>query len=246
MEQLTGALSGARIHDADLTGAEFREVDLSGARFHGAVLVDVDIDGLIDKLVVNGVDVTPYVVSELDRRHPERHLLRSADPAELAQGWAMIGDQWAETTARLRALPVADQNARVDGEWSALETMRHLIFVYDAWFARSVLGLDAFHPMGLASEWVPHRDAMGLADVRPTLAEIQAVRAEQRERVAAFLAAATPDELQRTCTTTAGDAWPVDPTQRTVLACLHCVLDEEWAHLRFCERDLDRLADRAG
>jgi hypothetical protein len=245
MEELTGDLTGAVFRDADLTGAEFREVDLSGARFHGAVVVDVDIDGLVDRLVVNGVDVVPYVVGELDRRHPERPLLRSTDPAELARGWAVLDEQWSETMSRLQTLSVAEQNARVDGEWSALETLRHLVFVHDSWFTRAVLGEDAFHAMGLASDWIPHQDVMGLTPGEPGLAEIASVRAEQHQRVADFLASVTPDEMRRPCRSTGTPGWPLDPSERTVLACLHCILEEEWAHHRFCVRDLDTLADRA-
>src|SRR4028118_1089772 len=59
-----------RFDDEDLTGAEFRECDLSGARLVGVVMQDAEIDGLVTNLVVNGVQVMPYVEAELDRRHP--------------------------------------------------------------------------------------------------------------------------------------------------------------------------------
>ena len=35
--------------------------------------------------------------------------------------------------------------------------------------------------------------------------------------------------------------WPVDPEQHSVLACLHTLLEEEFAHHRYCIRDLDAL-----
>jgi hypothetical protein len=52
----------------DLTDAEFRECDLTRARMIGVVMRDAVIDGLVDNLVVNGVEVTSYVEAELDRR----------------------------------------------------------------------------------------------------------------------------------------------------------------------------------
>src|SRR5215213_7966689 len=125
-----------RFIDRDLTGPEFRECDLTGARLIGVVMQDVEIDGLVGKLVVNGVEVTGYVEAELDRRHPVRILLRSDDPAELREGWSRLRDDWAATYARLEASPDGTEHQRVDDEWSAVETLRHLVFVHDTWFRR--------------------------------------------------------------------------------------------------------------
>ena len=72
-----------RFDDEDLTGAEFRECDLSRVRMVGVVMQDAEIDGLVTNLVVNGVDVVPYVEAELDRRHPVRVLIRSDEPDDL-------------------------------------------------------------------------------------------------------------------------------------------------------------------
>src|SRR5215470_11237637 len=74
----------ARFEGQDLTDAEFRECDLTRARLIGVVMRDAVIDGLVTNLVVNGVEVMSYVEAELDRRHPVRRLIRSADPADLA------------------------------------------------------------------------------------------------------------------------------------------------------------------
>ena len=61
--------AGARFDRADLSGAQFFASDLSDARFQGAdmtrvtmrgvELVDVDIDGEIMNVTINGVDVGP-------------------------------------------------------------------------------------------------------------------------------------------------------------------------------------------
>ena len=43
----------------------FRDTDLSGSTFFHVFMNDVSIDGEIDRLVVNGVDVTDYVMEQL-------------------------------------------------------------------------------------------------------------------------------------------------------------------------------------
>ena len=189
----------ARFVDDDLSGSEFREVVLNRSRFVGVVMQDAEIDGLVTNLVVNGVEVTGYVQAELDRRHPVRLLIRSDDPADLREGWATLRADWAVTLHRLAAGPPGHAHASVDGEWSAVQTLRHLLFVHDSWFARAVLGrAQGFHPWGLASDFVPHQDVMGLDPAAaPSLADVVAARRERDDALTAFLASATPDELAR-------------------------------------------------
>src|SRR3954453_5931101 len=94
-----------RFNDEDLTGAEFRECDLSRARLVGVVMQDVEIDGLVTNLVVNGVEVMSYVGAELDRRHPVRLLIRSDDPDNLREAWRQLRQAWDTTTERARSMP---------------------------------------------------------------------------------------------------------------------------------------------
>ena len=61
---------GAEFIDLSMASATFREVDLSGARMHGVLLSNADIDGAIDGMRVNGVEVMPLIEAELDRLHP--------------------------------------------------------------------------------------------------------------------------------------------------------------------------------
>jgi uncharacterized damage-inducible protein DinB len=236
-------LRGARFVETDLTGAEFREATLTDARLVGVVAHDVEIEGLISNLRVNGVEVMQFVEAELDRRHPERVLLRSSGLADLRKGWECLVTDWAQTTDRIAALSVRQQNQRVDGEWSALETLRHLVFVTDGWFRRSVLGIPKpFHAIGLACDFVAHQDEMGLvADARPTLAEILEVRAAQAAEITEFLDTVTDEGLERPGARTDEPGWPTDPTDETVLGCLQVLLDEEWWHHQFCVRDLASL-----
>jgi len=89
------------------------------------VMRDAVIDGLVSNLVVNGVEVMSYVEAELDRRHPVRLLIRSADPAGLRHGFRQLRADWAATLERLQGMPKGCEHQRVGGEWSAVETLRH-------------------------------------------------------------------------------------------------------------------------
>jgi hypothetical protein len=229
--------------EQDLTGAEFRECVMSKTRLIGVVMDDAEIDGLVSNLVVNGVEVSGYVEAELDRRHPVRVLIRSDDPAYLRAGWSLLRDDWATTYGRLEAAPAGTEHQRVDDEWSAVETLRHLVFVHDSWFRRCCLGLtEPFTPIGLATDFVPDQEEQGLdRSASPTLEDVRAVRDAQAAELEAWLDTATPAALGATAPVPDGPGWPPYARGRTVAQCLHTVLDEEWAHHRFCVRDLDRL-----
>src|SRR6188472_3845995 len=153
-----------RFDDEDLAGAEFRECDLSRTRLVGVVMQDAEIDGLVTNLVVNGVEVMPYVEAELDRRHPVRLLIRSDEPSDLREAWRQLRADWATTTERVRSMPEGSAHRGVDGEWSMVETLRHLVFVHDSWFRRCVLGLtEPFTAMGRGPPVVRGQEENGLA-----------------------------------------------------------------------------------
>ena len=234
-----------RFDDEDLTGAEFRECDLSRTRLVGVVMQDAEIDGLITNLVVNGVEVTAYVEAELDRRHPVRLLIRSDEPADLREAWRQLRDDWASTTARVRTMPELSEHQGVHGEWSMVETLRHLVFVHDSWFRRCALGLtEPFTALGLGPDVVMERDGDLDPSARPSLEEVLAVRDRQASAIETWLAEVTPDQLAQTAPVPADDRWPPYARGRSVRQCLGTVLSEEWAHHGFCTRDLDTLARR--
>ncbi|GAB3448383.1 DinB family protein [Phycicoccus ginsengisoli] len=235
-----------RFQDEDLTGAEFRECDLSRTRMVGVVMRDAEIDGLVTHLVVNGVDVMPYVEAELDRRHPVRLLIRSDDPDDLREAWRRLAAEWAATTHRVCSLPAGSEHEGIDGEWSVVETLRHLVFVHDSWFRRCVLGVtEPFTAMGLGPTGVMEREPELDPSARPGLDEVLAVRARQAVELEAWLARVTPEDLAQTAPVPGDDRWPPYARGRTVRQCLGTVLDEEWAHHRFAFRDLDKLSHRA-
>lgn len=233
-----------RFDDQDLTSAEFRECDLSRARLVGVVMQDVEIDGLVTNLVVNGVEVMPYVEAELDRRHPVRLLIRSDEPADLREAWRHLADDWTTTAERVRSMPENSEHRRVDGEWSMVETLRHLVFVHDSWFRRCVLGLtEPFTALGLGPPEVMDREEQGLdPSAQPSLDEVLAARDRQASEIETWLADLTPDQLAQTAPVPDDDRWPSYATGRTVRQYLGTVLGEEWAHHGFCTRDLDTLA----
>ena len=92
MADFTGDdLTGSRFERVDLSGSEFLAVNLSGSRFRGVALSgsvlrgvelgNVDINGEIENVTVNGVDIGPLIEGELNRRDPDRAKMRPADPA---------------------------------------------------------------------------------------------------------------------------------------------------------------------
>jgi hypothetical protein len=231
-----------RFVDEDLAGAEFRECDLSNARLIGVVMQDAEIDGLVTDLVVNGVEVMTYVEAELDRRYPVRLLVRSDEVADLRAGWGQLRADWAATIERMRRTQGIERRS-VNDEWSAVQTMRHLVFVHDSWFRRCCLGSTAlFTPMGIGPADEPYREAHGLdLSLDPSLEEVVAVRDEQGAELEAWLYGVTPEELAATAPVPDDDVWPPYARGRSVRQCLGTVLNEEWEHHRFCVRDLDLI-----
>ncbi len=92
--------------------------------------------------------MTAYVAAELGRQHPARVLARNAtSPDDYRAACDAIEAQWEATLDRARLLPEALLHERVDGEWSLVETQRHLLFASDAWLGNAVLEEQApYHP----------------------------------------------------------------------------------------------------
>lgn len=228
---------GAEFVHLDMSAASFREVDLSGARMYGVLLTGADIDGDIRDLKINGVEVAPLVEAELDRRYPERTKLRPTTAAGMREAWAVVRSFWGETMRRAGALPEADRHRSVNGEWSFTQTLRHLVFVTDAWLGHAVQGrLHPFHPLGLPPTF--STDVYGIDPAAaPTYDEVVAVRNERMAQVAAFLEAVTQDDLDRVREPNAAPGYP-PAAARTATACLHVIFGEEWTHHQFAVRDL--------
>jgi uncharacterized damage-inducible protein DinB len=238
-------LSGARFHGVHLTDTEFRDVMFGRVRMRGVELMDVDITGEISNLTINGVDVAPLVSAELERRHPELARMRPTDPAGFREAWAVLERLWAGTVDRARGMDPALLHESVDGEWSFVETLRHLAFATDAWIRRGILGDPTpWDPLDLPWDEMP--DTPGVPrdrEVRPSLDTVLDLRRDRVAGVRDFLDALTEESLAADTEPVEGPGWPRSRSY-PVRECLLVVLNEEWWHRMFAERDLDALPAR--
>lgn len=237
-------MQGSLFKDINLSGARFDNVALTGVTMRSA-WVNMTIDGLIDGLTVNGVDVVPLIEAELDRRYPDREKMRPADADGYREAWDLLERLWDGTVDRARALPPAMLHERVDGEWSFIETLRHLVFATDAWGLRAYLGQTSpWHPLDLPHDEMP--DEPGVPRdraARPSLDEVLALRADRMARMREVFADLTDERLEETTTPVPPPGYPA-PEAYAVRRCLGVILSEEWEHRLFAERDLDALTRR--
>lgn len=240
----------ARFRGSDFTGATFRECDLSQVRIVASEIVDLTVaghSGAIANVVVNDVDVTAYVMAELDQRHPERVQLRAMTTADDHRAmWDTVEGLWADTVARAEKLSDADRQQRIDDEWSFVETLRHLVFATDVWVSRMVLGEERpYHRLGLPPTDYPPTGAAELGiepDARPSLAEVLQVRAERMALVRRIVDGLTDADLEELRTAAPAPAWGVESLP--VGTCLRVVMEEECEHHRYATRDLALLEAR--
>ena len=244
----------------DLTGSEFERADLSGSRFttvllngsvirnadlhqvtmRGVEIIDTVIDGEIVNVVVNGVDIAPLVDAELDRRYPERPKFRPTTADGFREAWDVNERLWAETVERARRLDPEKLHESVDGEWSFVQTLRHLAFASESWVGRCMLGItNPWHPLSLPWDTAPAVPGMPHdRDARPSLDEALALRHNAMGLVRGVLDELTDDRLESETEPLAGPGWPPEGATFPVRQCLSIVLNEEWWHRRFAERDL--------
>ncbi len=238
-------LRHAVLHDVGLRDVTLRSVGLNGVRLRGAWLQDVEISGEVVSLTVNGVDVAPLVLAELDRRHPDHAAMRPTDADGFRHAWDVVEELWAGTVARARGFDPSVLHESVDGEWSFTETLRHLVFATECWLHRAVLGMPApWHPLSLPWDEAP--DAPGVPrdrEVRPDLDTVLAVRHDRMADVRRYLDDLTDGTLAGETTPVDAPGWP-EPHAYPVSECLLTILNEEWWHRRFAERDLDVLERR--
>ncbi len=239
-------LSDAQLRAVDLSGARFRGVDLSGAVMRGVELVDADIHGEIVDLRINGIDIGPLVEAELDRRYPDRAKMRPADPVGFRQAWDIIERLWDQAVDQARRLPPELLHESVDGEWSFTETLRHLVFATDAWIRRAILGDPSpWHPLDLPWDEMP--DTPGVPRDRAALPSLETVLELRRDRMATVrqvIDELTDTSLDGYTEPVEGPGWP-RPRRYPVRECLLVILNEEWEHRLYAERDLDALQTRS-
>jgi hypothetical protein len=193
------------------------------------MLVNASFSGLIAGLVVNDIEVAPLIDAEMNRRYPERTKLRPGDAEGVREAWAVIEGLWHESKARAAASPEAALHRRhEDDEWSWAENFRHLIMVTDGWISGMVLGRTGhFHPIGVPPSFLTEVPGIDV-DASPTWAEVVAAREDRMAIVRQLIEELTDADLERRC------------GEHTLHHCILTVLDEEWHHNWYANRDLDR------
>jgi hypothetical protein len=235
-------LSGAEIRMAYLIGTRFRAVDMKNVQMRGVGLFDVDIYGEIGNVTINGVDVGPLVEAELNKRYADRVKMRPADPAGFREAWDVVERLWGDTVDRARRLDPALLHKSVDGEWSFIETLRHLVFATDAWVRRAILGDPSpWHPLDLPWDEMP--DTPGVPrdrEAQPPLDVVLELRRDRMATVREVADALTEESLEAHTEPVEGPGWP-EPRSYPVRECLLTILAEEWEHRLYAERDLNAL-----
>jgi hypothetical protein len=223
----------------------YRDVYAQDVVLRGGWLQNIDIDAAIENVVINGVDVVPLIEAELNRRDPERHLIDPPDADGFRAGWAMVSRRWDDSVARARTLPEELLHERVDEEWSYVETLRHLVFATECWALRVVEGDRApYSRVGLPfTEWEVPAELRLDVDLRLGLDEVLAVRADRQAAVSRIVDGLTDADLTRTTEPVTGPGWPESGTFE-VRGALQTILNEEYLHRQFAERDLAVLTGR--
>ena len=222
-----------------------REAMLRDTRLIGVELQRVEITGELQDVTVNGVDIGPLVQAELERRHPDLALMRPTDADGFRRAYALIQERWSETVDRARRLPPERLHERVDDEWSFTETLRHLVFATESWVGRAVLGDPApWHPLSLP--WDGMADTPGVPrdrGARPDLDTVLALREDRAAMVRQVLDGLTDADLDRRLTVPDGVGWPPAGEELPFSEPLLVVLNEEFWHRQYAERDLATLED---
>lgn len=248
----------ARFESVDLTGATFRRaylnqvtfknVDMIGTKILGADLIDAEITGEIRNVTVNGVEISAYVDAELNKRYPGREKMRPTDSAGFREAWVLLEELWAGTVERARALEDRRPGAlheSVDGEWSFIQTLRHLSFATETWILRALRGDPRpWHPLSLPyDEMTPDPEVPWDRDARPSLDEVLEFRADRQAAMRQAVDELTDEQLAGATTPVEGPGYP-PAHDYAVAEVLSTILNEEWEHRRYAERDLAVLEAR--
>lgn len=234
-------LSDQDLRHVILRGADLRGGGITDCRLRGVDIWNVDIHGELQNVVINGVDIAPLVEAELNRRDPERATMRPETPEGFREAWRILERRWAETVGRARTFDEVKLHEPVGDEWSFVQTLRHLCFASDAWVGRMVLGNPSpWHPLDLPWDEAPGWDGIPWdREARPGLDEVLAVRRQRQATVQQVVEALTEEQLASTVTRTE-PGWP-QLEDFPLKECLLIVLNEEWEHRLYAERDLTAL-----
>ena len=186
---------------------------------------------------------TVVVHAPLTRRQAERLEpldLLADEPVGLLAAWQRIEAMWEATVDRALTFGPAKLEQRVNGEWSFVETLRHLVFVTDTWIGDVVLEQPApYDSLGLPPDFVTNGRELGIAlDARPTTEEVLDSRRRAMAQVRDLISRSSTVDLARRCVPREG--------RFQVVGALQVVVFEEWAHHQYAKRDLALLDSYSG
>jgi hypothetical protein len=233
--------SGQELRDVVVRGADLRGGGIADCRLRGVDLWNIEIHAALQNVVINGVDVAPLIEAELNRRDPERAEMQPETPEGFRRAWAILERRWTDTMERASAFPEARLHEPVGDEWSFIQTLRHLCFATDAWVGRMVLGDPSpWHPLDLPWDEAPGWDGIPWdREARPSLDEVVAVRTQRQAMVRGVIDGLTQEQLDSNVTRQE-PGWP-QLEDFPLRSCLLVVLNEEWEHRSYAERDLTAL-----
>lgn len=115
-----------------------------------------------------------------------------------------------------------------------------------SWIRRAILGDPSpWDPLDLPWDEMP--DTPGVPrdrDVRPSLDAVLELRRDRMSTVRDVIDGLTEESLDAHTKPVEGPGWP-EPRSYPVRECLLVILNEEWEHRLYAERDLDALEARS-
>jgi hypothetical protein len=163
----------------------------------------------------------------------------------LREAWSIVERTWRSTFSRAKQLPEPVLHESVNGEWSFVETQRHLLFATDVWVRRSVVDDPAaWHRLGMPPDLrtgQPDPDgAVGEWGIdvwaTPSLDEVLEVRVSYMDLVREVVTDLTPEKLSQA--SAHNPPWVPAAMAIPMRDCLGVVIREEWEHHEFATRDL--------
>ena len=194
------------------TAAIIRNSDFHQVVMRGVEIVDTTIDGEIQNLVINGVDVAPLVEAELDRRYPDRPKFRPTTADGFREAWDLNERLWAATVERARTLRPASsctsrwtasgRSSRRCGTWRSPAS--------PGWAGASSATPRPWHPLSLPWDEMQPRAGVPTGPRRPPVARRGARPAARRRwRWSAAWSTASPTSSSTSETAPlVGPGWP--------------------------------------
>jgi hypothetical protein len=229
-------MSDSVFRDVSLRRSVFDDVNMAEVTIRRAYLANLSIDDAdITGMTVFGIRIDLLVEAELDRRDPWRARLRMADPQDPVCVRAVLehlGRLRGEFSTLLRSATRERLTARpAPDRWSAVENLRHMLFVEELYTNRWLLRNGApWSRLGLVADFLAGNPTYADVGGDPTddldgiLAAWEAIHSCTLE----FAASATREDLLR-------DTREFDPGQPTAGRVLQGLVRHTHSHIRQAE-----------